>query len=281
MSSTSSSRPKGLPEFRQPPLNEVLVGVQFSPAPGYQPIQAWEVWELYRAGFPSVEIYPPLPPIYEIFGRPGADPAHQTHQAQPFGFFANLPHPRYWFLAANQQELIQFQPDRLLHNWRKFGARPEEYPRFEGMIDRFAAELQALDGYFSALGAPPLRCNQAEIAYINHIPLTQEGQPTVAGGWLRFIDFSGREPDDVATSYRRILHDHEGAPQGRLICEMASAGDAHGEKMLVLTLTARGTPSGMDIASALEFLRRGRLEIVTEFAAITTDEAHRAWERVP
>lgn len=61
-------RPDHLPDFRTPPLNEVVVGVQFAPARGYQQILAGEVWELYRAQFPTVEEMPPIPPAFETFG---------------------------------------------------------------------------------------------------------------------------------------------------------------------------------------------------------------------
>src|SRR4051794_13517866 len=66
------TRPETLPDFCTPPLNEVVVGVQFTPARGYQQIRAGEVWALFRSIFPKVEEFPALPPMFETFGLPQA-----------------------------------------------------------------------------------------------------------------------------------------------------------------------------------------------------------------
>lgn len=110
------TRPADLPDFSKPPLNEVVLGVQFSPPAGYTQIQAGEVWNLYRERYPRVEEYMPLPPAYELFGLPGMG---QT--SNQFSFLEGPLHDRYWFLRTAGDELIQFQNDRLLHNWRKVG----------------------------------------------------------------------------------------------------------------------------------------------------------------
>jgi hypothetical protein len=107
-------RPSDLPDFRDPPLNEVLLGVQFAQAKGYSQIRVGEVWGLFKSAFPEVEEQPPLQPSFEVFGLPQA--------AQGWaGFVMGPTHNRFWFLTRQKDELIQFQHDRLLHNWRKVG----------------------------------------------------------------------------------------------------------------------------------------------------------------
>src|SRR4051794_5656712 len=105
-------RPTHLPDFRKPPLNEVVLGIQFNPVPGYSQIYAGEVWGLFRARFPQVQEMPALPPNFETFGIP---------QGPQIGFnvLAGASHDRFWFLSPAGEQLIQFQMDRLLHNWRK------------------------------------------------------------------------------------------------------------------------------------------------------------------
>jgi uncharacterized protein (TIGR04255 family) len=269
-------RPEHLPDFRRPPLNEVVLGVQFKPARGYQQIRAGEVWSLYRSNFPNNQELPPLPPMFETFG-PAAVLGGQIN----FGFATGTAHNRFWFLSPNKDELIQFQQDRLLHNWRKVGDQTNEYPRFERMVVNFENELRLLEQYFSGLVPQKLEINQCEISYINHI-LSPDGEtPIYVKDWLRFLDF-GREdqPEDFAINFRTTIRAAEGKPQGRLITEAATGVNQGGRHIIALTLTARGAPAGTDIPGALEFLKSGRELIVTTFAKITTDSAHRQWERV-
>lgn len=266
------SRPDHLPDFQTPPLNEVVVGVQFAPARGYQQIRASEVWGLYKAQFPAVEEMPPIPPAFETFGLSAGAQIN-------FGIVTGAQHDRFWFLSPGGDELIQFQQDRLLHNWRKVGDQKNEYPRFERMVLKFEAELLRLETYFAELAPQTLNCNQAEISYINHMDLNGDSLRKI-DDWVRFFDFGEREPDEVSVSLRRRLKSADGKPFGRLTCELNTAVNSQGHRILVLTLTVRGAPSGPTVAAALELLKRGRDVIVEEFAAITTDSAHKVWGRI-
>ncbi len=272
--STARSRPQHLPDYRKPPLNEVVLGVQFAPARGYQQIRAGEVWNLYKTEFPLVEEMPPIPPMFETFGlsRPGA--------MINFGIVSGAMHDRFWFLSPQKSELIQFQQDRLLHNWRKVGDNSNEYPRFEKMIANFEKELHLLEAYFNNLAPQKLICNQAEVSYINHIPLDKSEGREKASDWFRFADFGAAEPDDMSFVFRRALKGPSGVPTARLICETGTNFSPLGDRILVLTLTVRGAPEDATIPAALKLLRLGREVIVTEFAAITTDSAQDLWERV-
>lgn len=261
-------RPDHLPDFRQPPLNEVVLGVQFAPAKGYHQIRAGEVWGLFRTDFPVVEEHPPIPPAFETFGLPSGAQIN-------LGFITGAQHDRFWFLSDSRADLIQFQQDRLLHNWRKVGEQTA-YPRFEAMIVRFQREMTALEGYFSSLSPQSLICNQAEISYINHIVATSGG----ALDWLRVLDMGGETLEDVSAVFRRVVHDKSGKAAGRLICELQTAVGGKGERMFVLTLTVRGGPGGNKIADVIDFLTAGREIVVNEFARITSDSAHSLWGRV-
>jgi uncharacterized protein (TIGR04255 family) len=267
-------RPDHLPDFEQPPLNEVVLGVQFAPPQGYQQIRAGEVWNLYRSDFPIVEEHQAIPPAFEILGVP---PQKLTVN---FGLISGGQHDRFWFLAPSKDELIQFQNDRLLHNWRKVASGENPYPRFEKIIASFDKELHLLEGYFNGLVPQKLACNQAEISYINHIPIDRDQQRGKAGEWLRLVDFGDAEPDDLSMVFRRTISGDNGAPYARLICELTTASKPQCGRIFVLTLTVRGAPSEPSIASALALLSRGRDVIVQEFTSITTDSAHEIWGRV-
>jgi uncharacterized protein (TIGR04255 family) len=268
------TRPAHLPDYRNPPLNEVVLGVQFAPAQGYQQIRAGEVWNLYKPDFPHVEEMPPIPPAFETFGL------LPSGRMFNFGVVTGAQHDRFWFLSEKKDDLIQFQQDRLLHNWRKVGDQSNEYPRFEKMILKFAAEARRLEAYFQTLAPQDLVCNQAEISYINHIAIDQSGDRSSASDWFRFLKFNQKAPDEVSAQFRRAIMGPSDVPIGRLNCEMSTAVNTLGSKMFVLNLTVRGAPSDTTIGAALDFLKQGREIIVEEFAAITTDSAQDVWGRV-
>lgn len=267
------SRPDHLPDFRLPPLNEVVFGVQFAPARGYRQIQAWEVWTSFRDQFPDIEELSPLPPTFETFGLPQGGQFNLRTVTGPS-------HDRFWFLSPNKDELIQFQQDRLLHNWRKVGDQTNEYPRFENMILKFESELETLEKYFSDIEPQQLNINQSEITYVNHIPIQDADTAASIKEWLRFIHFEASYFEDFSFTFRRIIRNEKEEQQGRLICEYGSAVGPKGQRMILLNLTARGRPSGTDTKAAIEFLKRGHEMVVNLFAEITTDLAHKKWERV-
>jgi uncharacterized protein (TIGR04255 family) len=271
--SETLERPAHLPDFLRPPLDEVVLGVQFAPARGYQQIRAGEVWDLYRADFPIVEERPPLPPTFETFGIPSSPPTLNL------SVVVGPMHSRFWFVSSDRTQLIQFQQDRLLHNWKKTGDKTNAYPRFERIIIAFNDELARLEAYFGEVEPQNLVCNQVEISYINKWSLGPASDTARASEWLRFVNFDGSEPDDFSVVFRRTLYGSNEAPIGRLICETSTFGDAAGGRSGLLTFTVRGPPARATLAEAIEFLKLGREVIVEEFTSRTTDSAHEKWGR--
>lgn len=266
-------RPSHLPEFNNPPLNEVVLGVQFSPAKGYQQIRAGEVWGLFREEYPLVEEHQALEPAFETFGLP-----HHGQIGGQLSIVTGAIHNRFWFLRRDGQELIQFQSDRLLHNWRKVGDLTNEYPRFEQMIERFRAELNQLEGYFAKLKPQSLAINQCELSYINHINL-DEGSFDLSA-WFRGLELARVEADDVNLRYREVIRDDKSQPIGRITYEISTGIRRSGKRVIVFNLTARGAPPGSDVDSGLRFIANARELIVERFAQITSEEAHKFWERI-
>lgn len=275
------SRPPDLPDFAKPPLNEVVLGVQFDPPAGYQQLRAGEVWKLFSAEFPQAQELPALPPNFETFGPqvsmvgfsdvPGLSPI------MSFGSVMEPLHGRFWFVSNTGDQLIQFQNDRLLHNWRKVVGQDNSYPRYESISSRFLEEMKSLESFMSSIQPQVLRIRQCEVSYVNHIK-PSSGQRLQSSAWLKFLEFT-EEPDDFAVSFRRPIMSDSGQPRGRLTCDSSTAIKPTGQHFISLTLTARGAPEEPSVQSALEFLNRGRKIICRTFAEITTDSAHQAWER--
>lgn len=265
-----------LPEYQSPPLNEVVLGVQFDQPEGYQQIHAGEVWSLYKSEYPQVQEQIALEPAFETFGLP---------QAAQFnlGLIAGASHDRFWFLSPAGDELIQFQNDRLLHNWRKVGNEANEYPRFEMIVGKFENELRRLEDYMRSLGSKPgqrLRINQSEITYINHIVCGGEpGTVLEASKWLSLVNVDQFAFEDFNSTFRRRVLRSDGTPYARLICQAATGYKPKAGRMIVLSLTFRGAPQGDTAEAALDFLGVGHQMIVEFFTQITTESAHRVWGR--
>ena len=267
------SRPLDLPEFKKPPLNEVVLGIQFAQPKGYSQIQAGEVWALFRKEFPQVQEQPPLAPTFETFGLPQAAQMN-------FGLVTGASHDRFWFISESKDELLQFQNDRILHNWRKLGEGENVYPRYDRIVGNFEKELLRLEAYFNGLAPQSLTVNQCEISYTNHIPFELKDGICPVEDWLSFLRFDGLPVEDFNCNFRRPIQDDMGIPYARLICDAAVGIDRAGRRVITLGLTVRGAPREPGIKGALELLARGHEMIVKAFAEVTTSKAHKIWERI-
>src|ERR1700730_19364467 len=56
-----------LPRFRNPPVSEVAIGVQFE-APMLTPVHLGLFYQSVKARFPTVAVQAPLQPYFETFG---------------------------------------------------------------------------------------------------------------------------------------------------------------------------------------------------------------------
>jgi uncharacterized protein (TIGR04255 family) len=250
----------------------VAVSVQFAKLADFGIVHAGLLWEQFRSEFPIVEYRQPLLPVFETFGldQPLTPPRIELQIAE------SMELPRLWFLDRENAELIQFQTDRFIHNWRKADTQ-RPYPRYEAIRERFLSELQALEAYLAQNALGKITPNQCEITYVNvfRVPngvsalrhLNQIDVPAVG-------DF-----EDAALMGRYRFHDDDGHPIGRVLFQASPGFDASGERVIQLNITGRGPPNSTTFPAVLEMLDRARAAVVRTFAAITTDEMHTIWKR--
>jgi uncharacterized protein (TIGR04255 family) len=270
-----------LPEFSRPPVNEVVLSVQFEKLDQLRSIQISRLWfEELKQRFPTTEEQPTLEPEIERFGGvPRAGLRHFRLEQ-----FDAPPVPRYWFISASGAELVQVQQDRFVCNWRKTD-EGQSYPRFEQVREHFQKEFAVFAEFLRRNDLGEVQPNQAEVTYVNHI-----GR---AGVWKDHGDvglvarpWSGQHSDDflpaaeiVATNVRYVFHE-AGEPIGRLHVALTPGfRKADDEPILVLNLTARGAPIGEGMAGVFKFFDRGREWIVRGFTSFTTRRMHDEWGR--
>jgi len=263
-------RPAHLPDFANPPLDEVVLGVQFAPVPGFTSVHMREVWDLYRDEFPKVQDHPLLAPSFETFG--GTPP-------QPIGFppfflsGAMGGVGRVWFISETENHLLQFQPDRLLTNWRK-SPNDQPYPRFESIEAVYDSCVRKLADFFKDRFGHALRVNQAEVAYINIIPVDAFSE---AAKYFENWKTTVPELEGLNIATVEVIHDDQCKPYARLIQEVQSAFSPEGRRVYKMSLIFRGKPAGETSDDSMKFLAQGREAIVTKFKELTTTEAHKLW----
>lgn len=258
--------------FRSPPVNEVVLSVQFSGVELDEFDVLAKYWPVIQPDFPNHDKQPPLPPIGEDFGRP-------PRQGMQFGMLTVPPVPRYWFISADKALLVQVQADRFSLNWRHTDAA-DAYPRYRKLRPEFERRFGS---FVDVVGA--LEVTWCELTYINHVnaPATPDGTHGPLASVLRGLNptpASSTLPpvEDTQLQQRFVIRRAgEDEPVGRLYIAAAPAFSQDGLPLYVITLLARGTPRDGRLPEALAFFDMARGLIVRGFKESTTDDMHLEW----
>lgn len=265
-----------LPEFDAPPVVEVVLGVAFEPAYQLTSVDLVQVWnDLYKSYFPNVTEKPPYDAPKETF--------HIQLPKRELITRVGLPPVRLWITSEGEQELIQLQHDWFARNWRKVD-HDGVYPRYDKHIrPAFAEDLASFTSYVTDLGTEltPVQC---EVSYVNHI---RPGGPWATHrdieSLFQLLDTSAYKAtflESAAFKSSSLITTSQSSPIGRLHVQIDSAFDPAGDPLIVLNLTARGSPiEGSSNEAVMRFQDIGREHIVRTFVEITTEASHQLWRR--
>jgi uncharacterized protein (TIGR04255 family) len=271
-------RPPGLPDFKSPPVTEVVLSVQFAALPQFRSVHAGLYWDEIRDEYPVVSEQAPIPPVFETFG---ATPMLAGFQVQ--ALTAPLP-VRHWFETANSEHLVQLQQDRILHNWRQ--RSPElEYPRYESLRAKFEGEIDRLAALFKKEGLGELRPNQCEVTYINTITSVEGQNPhkhlaRITPLWTGNLSEPFLPAPETTTVQTKYVLRKNDIPYGRVYVTFTPAYSATNYTPVVqLEITTRGRPDEENVAAAFALLDEQRDVVVRTFAGVTTPLMHKEWGR--
>jgi uncharacterized protein (TIGR04255 family) len=265
------ARPADLPDYEDPPVNEVVIGIQFEPTT-LTGAHVGLFWEELRGEFPQTSEQPPLEPKIEAFeGSRFSAPTFQ---------FASWRASRHWLISADEVHLIQIQADRLFYNWRR-GPHNAPYPHFEAIQERFWNIAEKWSAFLKK-EEQILRLTQWEVTYINHI-LTPGGKPTLAdvlSCWSEQIDRAlGGSVNGGRLEAQKVLT-ADTSPWARMYVNITTAIRSDQAPLIAFELTVRGTPEGEDMWETTRGrLFEGRRRIVTAFDTLTTPKMHAIWGR--
>jgi uncharacterized protein (TIGR04255 family) len=263
-----------LPEFAAPPVVETSLGIQFDGLDSFKSLLASALWNRVKPRFPVLEEHPPLDPQFETFG-----PSNSELGQPKIQLVQGIIQPRYFFVSANDSELVQFQSDRLFFNWRR---RPgaERYPRHTYIRGELQKLLNTLVEWAADEGLGEIAPTQCEALYVNRIPLTDTDGENCGLSFI-FPWLSGLMGTTETGLFRftRQLNCDQGNPVARLYSTLQYGTDASGKREAQLMLHVRGRPLHTTIADCLEMIDAEREVIVRTFAEITSKAAHAIWER--
>jgi uncharacterized protein (TIGR04255 family) len=266
-------RPDHLPDYNDPPLREVAVGVHFEPIRGLRQAHFGLLWQRFRDQYPKSEDRDALPLHVESYDEEPAPPAFE------FVITDSPPLHRTWFISSDEESLIQLQSDRLVHNWRHQGGG---YPHFEPLLDSFERAYGHLEEVLAESGVAPPTRTHVEVTYVNWIAAAD------LGGVLRgftpiLVDASGVGPlPERAHLALRYPVSAGGMQVGRLYVETAPVVQVTPDETLRgyrLVLTFRAPSGAAELAADLRLLERGREAIVEVFTALTHESDHQRWGR--
>lgn len=260
-----------LPEFDNPPVVEVSIGVQFRPLFAMRGLALAALRERWGVDYPRIEEQSAIPSVVE--GDPPGIP-------QLLFSTTPLPEVRQWFLNEQGTQLVQVQTDRLIVNWRA-GDPPTDYPRYGHMRRTFAARFGDLAQFTADERLGELDVVQAELSYVNAMDVDRGD----LGRIDRFLkNWSGTDDHHLgAPEQARMTLIFPvvgvGLPPVRMYVEVSPAQRATGEPVLFLTLTVRGNPGGRSLPEALKFLDEAHAHLVRSFAELTEESMHEVWGR--
>lgn len=262
-----------LPSFDAPPVNETVLGLEFSPLSKWSIPHFGLFWSRIRGEYPRCEVKAPLAQQEEKFGEQHAPLNFRSIQFE----LLQQPEVRCWFHDSTEHRLLQVQQDRFIHNWRKQGA-PDEYPRYEKIRSIFEREWARFKEFTSTEDLGPIAVNQCEVTYVNHLEQGRE--------WTNLADLS-----EVVTFWKGCSATHP-APESvqavmsfvrdstRLRVQLQHAiRSIDLKEIIVFTLSARGRPDSDQAQDILRWMDDARAWVVTSFAELTTPEMHRLWKR--
>lgn len=138
-----------------PPLEEVVCGVQFDELRDLDPVLLGSFWSARQDEFPKRQIQPRLPIA-----------------SSPTKAAALLGQLRVWFIAQDDEFLVQIQQDRFYFNWRRRGDR---YPSFEdrggraGILSRLLSQFSDFCDFVRAESSGEVIPRYAEVTKVDFL----------------------------------------------------------------------------------------------------------------
>ncbi|MER7275860.1 TIGR04255 family protein [Dactylosporangium sp. NPDC000244] len=272
-------RSPDLPYFEEPPVREVSVVIQFQALP-LRAVDLGDLRDRLRGRYPTVHERPPAPSQVENFRS-----SLNSQLRVQFTLADRVPIPMLIFVSEDESSIIQVQSDRFACAWRR--TETVKYPRYERIREETVRLLELFSEFVeAACDGEDIKVTQAEVAYVNTIPVGDQGRPDVLANAVpdHARDTTLPVISSTIASYSLTFQNANKVEYARL--HMKGEPDLEAsEPTVLLTLLYRGEPyerssepPGLD--TLLAFVDEGHEQIVRAFAQNTTPDAQRLWRRI-
>lgn len=164
-------------KYENPPINEIVCGIRFDSIKQLRSGHLGILWQKFRPDFPKIEDQNLVGPV-------------STEDSE------KVPLPRVWFIHKNENELIQVQYNRFLHNWRKRQS-DDEYPGYKKVIENFEKYLFRFQEFLVEENLGDLAIKEYELSYVDLIPRGH--------GWKNFGDLGEVFPNLLSSTGHNLL----------------------------------------------------------------------------
>ncbi|OUJ05370.1 TIGR04255 family protein [Acetobacter malorum] len=272
-------------KFEHPPVTETIIGLQFNPV-GFMNYHSGLLWEKFKEYYTGIQEQAVVQPVFEMFG--GNSPnLNQMNFPFPFPFppFGNTEASRYWFISADDTEVMQIQNNRILHNWRK-RSEDQKYPHYNNIKEKFFNDLHVTREFFCQRSIGEIIPNQCELCYVNIIKLNDDRYSIKNAHDLTHLlaqkvtpPSSNLKFEGSGISSRFVLYDTNQEPCGRVHLNLAPENFNGGMvTALKLEVMVRARPSKDSFPDALpafyDTLHDTALKV---FMSVIADEVLAAW----
>jgi uncharacterized protein (TIGR04255 family) len=266
-------RPDDLPDYHNPPIDEVVIAVQFEPIKDFLESHINGFWRTVRNDYPIAQNQPRL-----------EGPVESLDEA-PIGSVIQIPmgipaQGRMWLINDTDDFLIQVQNTRFMQNWRR---RQVPYQHFELLHQMFWDNFRKFREYLNSESLPQPVIQQVELSYLNWIPgsssLADFFKPA-SGARIGVLGIE-REPRDQSWSARYLIpNDLELVQRLYVQCQPAIRTQPPHERGAQLALVFRAARiAGIEDPQVESILDLARIIIVEAFTELTTESAQRTWDR--
>jgi uncharacterized protein (TIGR04255 family) len=250
-------------KYKLPPVNELVIGVGFSPLMSFRAEHVGRYWERVHHDFPKAQQAPTIGNLVEAPGE-------------------FLPMGRYWFISDDDTTLIQLQRNKFLCNWRRM-RDTDRYPSYEGLKEVFYSNLASFRKFIDQIGIEEPSFIDFELTYVNHISTESGwGSPIDTRTIFPEVGLVGAKTRDLAI----IDFDHQNVCQmrnelGTLALRIRSAHRRDTQQhLLIAELTARGRCTTQDDAHMRSWYELAHEELLRVFTTVTAADVQRkVWQR--
>jgi uncharacterized protein (TIGR04255 family) len=249
-----------IPSYGEPPITEVVCGVQFAAVP-LQTRHVGQFWMEISGEYPSSQDFPPVPDIGEI---PSVD------------LLVMPPLRRVFFASPTAEFVVQVQESRFHFNWRKLN--PEvTYPRFWVVFEKFKTAWGRFSDFLKRQGLEEPKPSRYELTYVNEIETLGSIRIEQAVKLFDWENIDAKylpKPQAANIAWSFALPDAKGVMN--VSTNRLTRPD--GRSAVLLTLACSG-PGANEKYSLDEWFETAHQYIVRGFTDLTTKEAHEIWKR--